>query len=72
MFASEGMVITNVLNIFFKKLALEIILRTLPILKDLIKVVEVPKLELVNKVIMTLANVLRTTKKSKTFHPLRK
>lgn len=69
MFAREGKVITKVLNIFCKKLAFEIILKTLPILIDLMRVVDAPKLELVKNVKNTLSIVPNTTKKSKMFHP---
>lgn len=71
-FAREGRVITKVLKIFFKKLAFDIILKTLPILIDLISVVDAPKLELVKNVKKTLSNVPITTRKSKIFHPLEK
>jgi len=64
------MVTTNVLNIFFRKLAFETILKTLPILNVLISVVEAPKEELVKNVRKTLVTVPITISKSKIFHPL--
>ena len=69
-FPREGIVITKVLKIFLRDFAFETNLRTLPILKDLISVVEAPNPDSVNTERKILISVKITTKKSKMFQGL--
>lgn len=66
----EGIVITKVLKILLSDFAFETNLRTLPILKDLINVVEAPKPDSVNTEKNILIKVKITTTKSKIFQGL--
>lgn len=69
---SDGMVTMNVLNIFLSDFALFTSLRTLPILNDLISVVDAPKSASVKKVRKTLISVKLTTTRSNMFQAFKK